>query len=226
MLTYLYTLDYDDGDAPKAMAVAVSQNTDGRVPNPNSRPEVMDDASASHCQRMNNVRVYALAEKYNIPALKDLAKTKFRNSQGTHRCVHYREVINAIFESTPDTDSGLRNIAIRNCSKAMNVEKCLEEEVLAPVIRHHGSFGLGVLREVVMRHKSELEKQKRGSKSRMIKLRVALGSSHHDAMHLHIPGKEDSQEEFERSRQALRRLQHGLSNVRDSIKLEDWIIPS
>ena len=211
MLTYLYTLDYDDGDAPQAMAVALSRNTDGRVP---------DDATASDCKRMNNVRVYALAEKYNIPALKDLAKTKFIKGQGTHKCVHYREVITAIFESTPDTDSGLRNIAIRKCSNAMNVEKCLEEEVLAPVIRDHGSLGLGMLREVVMRHKSELETQKRGSKSRMIRLRVALGSLHDDAMHLQIPGKEDSHEEFERSRQALGRLQQRLLNVRDSVKLE------
>ena len=218
MLTYLYTLNYDDGDAPQAMAVDVSQDTDGRAPNSNSKPEVVNDATASHCKYMNNVRVYALAEKYNIPALKELAKTKFRKGQVTHMCVHYREVISAIFESTPDTDSGLRNLAIRNCANAINVEKCLKEEVLAPVIRDHGSLGLGMLREVVTRHKTELEKQKKAVNT---KLRLALISLHNDAMHLHIPGKEDSQEEFERSCQALGRFQRKLLNVRDSVKVED-----
>lgn len=62
MLTYLYTLDYDDMDAAQAVAVAVSQDPDGHVADSSSKPEVLNDAMTSHCKRMNNVRVYALAE--------------------------------------------------------------------------------------------------------------------------------------------------------------------
>lgn len=79
MLTYLYTLDYDDGDGPQAVALAASQNTESLVADSSSKPQAVDDATASHCKRMNNVRVYTLAEKYNIAALKELAKTKFEN---------------------------------------------------------------------------------------------------------------------------------------------------
>ena len=81
MLTHLYTLDYDDMDASQAVAVAASQNLDGHVVDLSSKSKVLNDAMTSYCKRMNNVRVYALAEKHNIPALKELAKTKFKKCQ-------------------------------------------------------------------------------------------------------------------------------------------------
>lgn len=219
MLTYLYTLDYDDADASQVVAVAASQNADSHVADTSAKPEPINDATISHCKRMNNVRVYALAEKYNIPALKELAKTKFEKCKAGFSYSLYREVVSAVFESTPDTDSGLRNIVILKC--ANTVEKSLKEEGVAPMIRDHGVLGLGLLREVVKKHKSQVEKQKQDLKTRTIDLRLALGSLHDDAMHIHIPGKEDSQEDFERSYQALGDFQQKLLDVWISVKLED-----
>ena len=219
MLTYLYTLDYDDEDTSQAVAVAASGNTDGHVADSNSTPEVTDHATTSHCKRMNNIRVYALAEKYNIPALKELAKTKFQNCKTACSYPLYREVINAIFESTPDSDSGLRNLIILKCAK--DLETSLKEEGVASMIRDHGSLGLGMLREVVKKHNSQLEKQQRYQRSRAISLRLALGSLHNEAMtQIRIPKKEESQEEFERAYQALGRFQRKLWDVWESVKLE------
>lgn len=84
MLTYLYALDYEKGDAFQTVAVAALQITDGHVANSSSKMAVVDDTLGSHCMQMNNVRVYVPAEKYNVPALKELAKTKFGN------CCNYR----------------------------------------------------------------------------------------------------------------------------------------
>lgn len=78
-LTYLYTLDLDNEDAFQSVASAASQNTDGFKSDSSSEPAMFGDATAFHCKRMNNVRVYALAEKYNIPTLKQLGLTEFRN---------------------------------------------------------------------------------------------------------------------------------------------------
>ena len=149
MLTYLYTLDYDDGDAYQAATETASQYTDGLVADSSSELEAVDDETVYHHKRMNNVRVYALAEKYGMPALKKLAETKFKDYETSSRFIHNQEVINAIFDSTPDTDSGLRNIVIRMSVKASKVVEILGDAGLAPVIRHHGSFGLGMLREVI-----------------------------------------------------------------------------
>ena len=74
MLTYLYTLDYDEGDHFPAVAMAVS------VEDPTSKPDVVDDTTVCHCKRMSNIRVYAIADKYDLPALKELAKPKFINN--------------------------------------------------------------------------------------------------------------------------------------------------
>ena len=149
MLTYLYTLNYDDGDIIQAVTVPVSLSTVGVFADSSSEPEEVDDETISHHKRMNNVRVYALAEKYGIPALKELAKTKFEDYEASSNSVHNREVINAVFDSTPDTDLGLRNIVIQMSAKASDIEKNLQEGELAPVIRENGNFGLGMLREFV-----------------------------------------------------------------------------
>ena len=182
MLTYLYTLDYDDQDASEAVAMIVSQNTDGHVADSSSKPEVVDDAPIVHCKRMNNVRVYALAEKYNIPALKELAKAKFMGCEGPSNFTHHQELINAVFASTPDTDSGLRNTVVLACATSLHFEKSLEEEGLAPVIRDHGSLDLGILREFFKEHNAklknlnpELETTKRYANVETTKLDMALG---------------------------------------------------
>ena len=184
MLTYLYTLDYDDQGASEAVAMEESQNADGHVTDSTSKPEVVNDATIVHCKRMNNVLVYALAEKYNIPALKDLAATKFVGCEGPVDFAQYQELVNAIFESTPFTDTGLRNVVILDCVNPQFIEKVLDEEGLAPTIRDHGSLGLGMLREVVKKHNAklenlnaELELKEQGAKAREKELVVALDGS-------------------------------------------------
>ena len=169
MLTYLYTLDYDDQDASDAAAMEESQNTGGRDTDSSSKPEVVDDATAVHRKRMNNVLVYALAEKYNMPALKELAATKFVGCEGPVGFAQYQELVNVIFESTPDTDIGLRNVVILDCVNSQFIEKVLEEEGLAPAIRDHGRLGLGMLREVAKQLEnlnSELEMKEQEAKAR------------------------------------------------------------
>lgn len=64
----------------------------------------------------------------------------------------------------------------------------------------------GCCKRLVKKH----HKHKQGVKTRTIELRLAPSSLHDDALHFHIPGKEDSQEAFERSHQALGRIQQKL----------------
>ena len=213
ILTYLYTLDYDDADASQAVAVAASQNADSNVLDSSSKPEAIDDATTSHRKRMNNVLIYALADKYNIPALKELAKTKFQNCKAGYSYSLYRDVISAVYESTPDTDSGLRDIVILECAK--EVEDILDEERVAPMIRDNGSLSLGLLREVV--------KQKEVTQTKttdlLMSLHTELGSLNIQASNIQTPRKGDSVEDFAHSYQALEEVQLKLFDVWNNMKL-------
>ena len=171
MLTYLYTLDYDDGDACPAVARDGSKPDspdlefpDLDFPEPDSipRPDVNDDEMISHCKNMNNIRVYALADKYNIPALKELAKTKFETCVTARRpeITRFAEIVDSIFNSTPETDPGLRAIVISRAADASTLKQILGEGPLASTMRDHSTFALGLLREVVKQHISEQEAQK------------------------------------------------------------------
>lgn len=139
-----------------------------------------------------------------------LKEFKFKIGKSACDFFHYREIINAIFENTADSDLRLRNIVVSRCANARNLEMCLNGEGVATVVRKHGNFGLGMLQEVVKKHNSELEKQKQGVKSRAIELRLAVGSLLDDAMHPQIPGKEDSQKDFELAYEALERVEQKL----------------
>ena len=215
MLTYLYTLDYDDGDAFPAVARDETPITDRPVPDSTPKP---DDETISHCKYMNNIRVYALADKYNIPALKELAKIKFKICMKARGITYTRfaEIIGSIFSSTHETDPGLRDIVISRAANISNPEKMLEGP-LASAIRDHGTFGLGLLREVVKRH----EKQKQDVRMKMTELRRAAGSLYLDSQRIYLPVEDDSKEDFDRCYQAAYAFRDKFRKFQDTLKSED-----
>lgn len=78
--------------------------------------EPLLSADPHDSRMMNNVLVYAIAEKYDIPELKQLAKRKFEIlacSKWPHDDFH--AVIEVAFSTTPDGDMGLRRIVLDIC---------------------------------------------------------------------------------------------------------------
>ena len=79
-----------------------------QVTTPATSPEPNEKVTALQAKVMSNVHVYAKAEKYEIPALKELAKAKFRALLSSDQWIcRYQDIIAAVFETTPETDSGL-----------------------------------------------------------------------------------------------------------------------
>ena len=132
MLFYLYNLDYPDHGVPDIQAEHVATGrsspphlrhktptTIEEVTDRSANLELSESATTTHDPRMmNNVLVYAVAEKYDIPDLKDLAKTKFQNlawSKWPHD--HFYALAEAVFSTTPDTDMGLRQIVLDLCEQ-------------------------------------------------------------------------------------------------------------
>ena len=215
MLTYLYTLDYDDGDAFPVVPRKESPNTDRPVPDLNPKP---DDETISHCKSMNNIRVYALADKYNIPTLKELAKIKFMTCMTVRgvKITRFPKIVDSIFNSTHETDRGLRDIIISMAANISTLEM-LGEGPLASAIRDHSTFGLGLLQEVVKKH----EKQKQDARMKRTELRRAALSLYLDSQRIYLPVEEDSKEDFDRCYQAAYAFRDKFRKFQDTLKSED-----
>lgn len=149
MFTYLYTLTYDDeGNAASAqhytvhgMNMATSQ-AETTMTEPLSAEE-----QSRHAKMMNNVVVCAIAQKYDISELKELATKKFRELLWLEAPSHgLPDIIDAVFETTSTKDPGLRNVAAEYCTHYST--KILTEGCLCNMIKDHGELGLDVLREV------------------------------------------------------------------------------
>ena len=132
MLFYLYNLDYPDHGVPDIQAEHMAT---GRSSPPYLRhktrttiEEVMDrsanlelsesDTTTHDPRMMNNVLVYAVAEKYDIPDLKELAQVKFQSlawSKWPHE--DFYALTEMVFSTTPDTDMGLRQTVLDLCGE-------------------------------------------------------------------------------------------------------------
>jgi len=63
---------------------------------------------------ITHAKVYAIAEKYGITGLKALARTKFASQLTVHRdSSELPEALQEVYESTVDTDRGLRDVVIQ-----------------------------------------------------------------------------------------------------------------
>ena len=140
MLRYLYTSDYLDEDAPSiadgsvAPHVAAEDVITDRYRPPHLRRKrspsteekmdfetVLKESEAltpNGAKMMNNVLVYAIAERCDVPELKELAKSKFRifaNSKWPLEDFH--DVADAIFTTTHEGDMGLRQLILDICAR-------------------------------------------------------------------------------------------------------------
>ncbi len=156
MLTYLYTLAYDDeGDVASAQHYQVkgteantsqAQNTMTAPPRPPSAKEL-----SRHVKMINNVILCAVAQKYGVAELKHLAMGRFREllwlgapNPGLP------DIINAVFNTTSITDPGLRNVAVEFCTHY--IAECVADARLCSTIKVHGDLGLGMLKNMHAKH--------------------------------------------------------------------------
>ena len=157
MLRYLYTLNYDDhgeaasvanythnkGASEYLLATTVTEEQQWSARDPPNYPELL-----------NNVAVYAIADKYGIPELEVLAATKFENAL-QNSCIYedlasLPTIVDAVFDTTPDTKCGLRNIVIKYCKYWK--EEIIDSEDSIAIVRDHGEIGKAMIREMFRDH--------------------------------------------------------------------------
>jgi hypothetical protein len=195
MLAYLYTYDYDDESSTSSEAAPFLKEQEageghGSMPVTASEPNLEVDVATivapespgeeatlatvkdsetestlEESRLLNNVIVYAIAEKYDIFELKELAKTKFLNQADTLMSSNdYPEVIRTIYKSTPSTDRGLRDIVSRVC--VTQVRELMENQDFRDVICSICDFGLDVL-DGTIKHDDEQLAQVKIEKSKL-----------------------------------------------------------
>ena len=147
MLTYLYTLDYDD-DGPLASAKYYMANeTKADAYQALMTTTLSAEDRLMHAKMINNVVVYAIAQKYDIEELKELAMVKFCDVLWLKGPTYaFLDIITAVFETSSITDPGLRPVAVKYCTHYST--QILADKYLCCVIKDHGELGLEVLREV------------------------------------------------------------------------------
>ena len=100
---------------------------------------------------MINAKVYAMAEKFDIPQLKVLAKEKFAKHACAWPILDFASVAHEVLTSTPTSDQGLREI-VRNIIADHVTEITTDSEnenhrQLLSVISSEGELVVDILRE-------------------------------------------------------------------------------
>ncbi|KAK7924970.1 hypothetical protein LTR80_011961, partial [Exophiala xenobiotica] len=156
MVSYMYTFDYKD---------EIDQNPDPDDPSLEEVEEAVEiisaksDTISNHDQDQpalfSSVRVYAIADKYDIPPLKELARQRFGNWAKTN-WLHedFCNVAREVFDSTPANDRGLRDVVIQIV--ALHVNDLTEKPEFRNLIEEIGDLGLGILRQVLKQNSAEV----------------------------------------------------------------------
>lgn len=162
MLSYLYTLAYDDeGDAASAEHYMVNGTRTLKAATTPSTP-LSEEELSRHAKMMNNVVVCAIAQKYDISELKELATSKFHELLWLKAPSHgLPGVINAVFETTSITDSGLRSVATEYCTHYST--EIVADDHLSSMFKDRSELGLDVLRQ----YKAEKQKEVSALKGEM-----------------------------------------------------------
>ncbi|KAI9809482.1 MAG: hypothetical protein M1826_003896, partial [Phylliscum demangeonii] len=106
MIDFLYKLDYsDEGEPPNPS----SEYEDGAVIRESPPTDLLE------CSALTvHARMYAIADKYQIPGLKDLSKRKFSTTvTDKWNNESFSHAVRVVYNSTPQNDRGLRDVVAR-----------------------------------------------------------------------------------------------------------------
>ena len=116
MIDYLYRLDYDDKSS--------SANAEGTL--------------------VMNANVYAIADKYGIPSLKEIAQRKTAEALKTDsNHESFLTALDIVWTTTPLSDRGLRGLFLPVIAK--NKKILLEKEDFVRSVRTNGDLAVDVL---------------------------------------------------------------------------------
>ena len=196
MISFMYSLDYQDErqgetEAPGSTEVEDSNTGNSDATAPSDEREVLTETGVNngggnvphqendHPALFSSVRVYAIADKYNVPFLKDLAKHRFDIwARWNWACADFLAIIREVFSSTPSSDRGLRDIVF--VIVADHPDFFVHKDEFRDLVEDIGELGLGMLDKLITRHteeKSALLSQIQSLEAEIGTSRFLLGNS-------------------------------------------------
>lgn len=125
VIRWLYTSDYDDEESPESQSSAECDASKGTDADSTAENDVPEEPTPVYSRDelvlqnlTNHVLVYAMADKYHIPALALHARTKFRALTTIDffwPLAGLPTVVQLIYTTTPPTNRGLRDLAMAIC---------------------------------------------------------------------------------------------------------------
>jgi hypothetical protein len=155
MISYLYTFDYKDEQHPDTEDEdSNSVSTDKKTETTTEEHQTMSDHGEDQPALVSSVRVYAIADKYDIQPLKELAKERFCNwAEDNWDHENFSDIVRELFESTPNSDRGLRDFVIRIV--ATHADLLSQKDKFRQVIEDFGDLGLGLSCQLLKIHSEE-----------------------------------------------------------------------
>lgn len=181
MLDYLYTSDYTEFDQSITLPTSPT-STFGMVTTESPEPrEHRFSAKMSISEKpgtppivqgqLRNVFVYAIAEKYNIKALKDLAIAKFTSHLWKSWESHFSDIVSSIYTTTPSSDKGLRDTVCVMCVNHRKDVNILTDEELDALYHQFPDFKGDLLSKYISEILSPIGERVKATESKFLELK-------------------------------------------------------
>ncbi|KAF5628100.1 uncharacterized protein FTJAE_8975 [Fusarium tjaetaba] len=98
------------------------------------------------------LRLYVLADKYDVPALRLLARDRFCRAVELvwEEAECFPDVVDELYQTTPPTDTAMREIVCRLVAAVIHVPRVREK--MRNVMMKHGGFAVGVMEYSIHLH--------------------------------------------------------------------------
>ncbi|TGO39744.1 hypothetical protein BHYA_0048g00090 [Botrytis hyacinthi] len=155
MINYLYRGSYDD---QVTLGSEASDDVSQVEPPPSPPKQVTETISqvaplTKPSSLLFNAKVYIIADKYMIPALKSLAHEKFTKSLLEHwNTPEFTAGAKFLWKNTPGSDVLLRRVLVTTAATCINV--LLDRGEFVEFLTEYGDFAVGVMKKMNRRDDS------------------------------------------------------------------------
>jgi hypothetical protein len=135
---------YDDGSPYKTNNIGLA----------NHSADVLDETDPSHCALVVNANVYILGDKYNIPALKNLAARKYAEIVKNHwNGPKFGESAQLVYNNIVSKEDKLRDVIVE--AARLNIKELRDRGEFMEQLRQHADLSADILNAVLTKGTTE-----------------------------------------------------------------------
>ncbi len=137
-------------NANSSLALRTSSALESQAPRVESQlTRTSDIAVSPRLDLKSHIDVFAFGDRYDIPELKNLAVTKFKESMGLgDPCIDgtFFQIVERVYQSTPESERALRDVIATSCKD--HIDYLLGSPDFDRVVSEVNDVGLEILKKV------------------------------------------------------------------------------